>query len=1063
MPFAARELCSVQLLDLRWGVDTSDLSEKESSEKVLKVCLSGIEKCRPFMIIIMGDRYGWIPDSSNISDTMNEHRISADLFDKSVTELEIQYGLMMNSDADCFIYMREIDYDVLDPELAAVYRDADPRCREKLKQLKEKLCDAYPDRVRTYSPAIDPETGRIINVDSFTELVTEDIKSVLLGNDGASTLTWQEREKQLISRQISSCGDGLVYREFQVRRLIRALGENPLVVLKGEPGSGKTSLLCQMVPELKRQNYHVIPFLCGSTAASSTVTGMLQYFVYVLEEELGIEHDDSPGDSRNQTETERWQTRLTELCRRRGGNILFLIDALDQLPQNEEASRMLWAPEGLGTSWRCLASAQPDTDILREHAEVQLAALTQEERALIIDSQFGRYGKSLDRSVVGCILDMPGSRNPLYLRLVLARLLMLYRTDFEQINRDAGDFGGSMGSINHYLKQIITSLPEKTEELGTEILRHAAGLAAETVKGSRTSLIRSLELLAVSRYGIRLYDLERATADTGIEWNTLQFEWMRYFLDFCFFEQADGRINFSHKSFRSGLVKAGGIDVKACHGLLARVLSESSSDAAAGDSIWHMFSFGTAAAPLLEKILIRTVDNALDSIWMRFRETMYEFAEKDGGETFSSIFRSMTPLGKWYAAVMFSAFVDEVPESAAKLGMLRDAALLIYDYMQSPPSLDELTDALAEYGPDEGGHLMNWKDARGYELENQMIRAQLLIIAAGATDELSGTQAAEQYYRKAMEEADLVYEMRLRENIVAVTAPVYVAYINMADYCYRTGRSKEGVEVCVKGIKTLRSMNSQSLYTMENFSAPDSVLMTLMGRMMDGAGDPEESRKIGALLERAYYDAKRNYEVYSSLESLNALFHAEVSFAEFLDYSGMNKKALEYYTSALEHISTICSHDYSAASLQNKCKTELIISRMLLKEGNIHAAEYAETAERTASEMINIAPEDPRPRILLAAARADRVGVLLMNTLNMQAADLLYKTLDELEPWLELTCDPTYVLQKAEIMRLSGKILLVLDEPDTAALCFEYGIRFAEEAGDREAAADMRTALSKLR
>ena len=95
-PLAAEKFCSVQLLDLRWGVDTSNLSEKESAEKVLTVCLDGIDKCHPYMLILLGDRYGWIPPEENISDVLTEHSISAELFEKSVTELEIQYGLLLS-------------------------------------------------------------------------------------------------------------------------------------------------------------------------------------------------------------------------------------------------------------------------------------------------------------------------------------------------------------------------------------------------------------------------------------------------------------------------------------------------------------------------------------------------------------------------------------------------------------------------------------------------------------------------------------------------------------------------------------------------------------------------------------------------------------------------------------------------------------------------------------------------------------------------------------------------------------------------------------------------------
>ena len=289
--------------------------------------------------------------------------------------------------------------------------------------------------------------------------------------------------------------------------------------------------------------------------------------------------------------------------------VLFLIDALDQLPSNEDVSRFSWAPEGLGSTWICIASAQPDTRILREHADVQIGSLTKEEQVRIINGQFARYGKSLDGSVIQGIIGMPGSENPLYLRLVLARLLMIYRTDFEQINRDASRYGGAMESINHHLREIIASLPEKTQDLSAQILTHAVKLSSQVVKGDPETLLKSLDLIALSRYRIRLSDLEHAANLAGDSWNTLQFEWLRYFLDFCFTEQSDGRINFSHQSLRKGLLNSRNIDSPQNHELLMKTLSISQSEAAVGDSFYHMFCLGPKASSHLERMFFRIVDS----------------------------------------------------------------------------------------------------------------------------------------------------------------------------------------------------------------------------------------------------------------------------------------------------------------------------------------------------------------------------------------------------------------------------------------------------------------------
>jgi hypothetical protein len=49
-------------IDLRWGVETVALADQQSKELlVLKVCLAEIQRSRPFLIGLVGDRYGWVP------------------------------------------------------------------------------------------------------------------------------------------------------------------------------------------------------------------------------------------------------------------------------------------------------------------------------------------------------------------------------------------------------------------------------------------------------------------------------------------------------------------------------------------------------------------------------------------------------------------------------------------------------------------------------------------------------------------------------------------------------------------------------------------------------------------------------------------------------------------------------------------------------------------------------------------------------------------------------------------------------------------------------------------
>ena len=93
--YAARYGESVSFCDLRWGVNTQDLESEEGSRKVLSVCLDEIDRCRPYMLVILGERYGWIPEPETmLAAEEGREGLDPDDLEKSVTALEIEYGAL---------------------------------------------------------------------------------------------------------------------------------------------------------------------------------------------------------------------------------------------------------------------------------------------------------------------------------------------------------------------------------------------------------------------------------------------------------------------------------------------------------------------------------------------------------------------------------------------------------------------------------------------------------------------------------------------------------------------------------------------------------------------------------------------------------------------------------------------------------------------------------------------------------------------------------------------------------------------------------------------------------
>jgi hypothetical protein len=78
-------------VDLRWGVTDEEAAEG----KVLPICLEEIRRCRPYFFGLLGERYGWVPQSIPAELLEQEAWLQEEFREhKSVTELEILHGVL---------------------------------------------------------------------------------------------------------------------------------------------------------------------------------------------------------------------------------------------------------------------------------------------------------------------------------------------------------------------------------------------------------------------------------------------------------------------------------------------------------------------------------------------------------------------------------------------------------------------------------------------------------------------------------------------------------------------------------------------------------------------------------------------------------------------------------------------------------------------------------------------------------------------------------------------------------------------------------------------------------
>ena len=173
-------------IDLRWGVTEADATRNSG---VVQVCLDRIDLCRPFFICLLGQRYGWVPRRTDVSEeTCRRYPgVERSILDaQSVTEMEILHAIVRpfhdgppNSGGGvelrapvehAFFYLRDPSYlDAIGddpPALRRIYSDeaeVDVRHRaallRKLTRLREVTIPGTGRPVRSYRARWNADAG----------------------------------------------------------------------------------------------------------------------------------------------------------------------------------------------------------------------------------------------------------------------------------------------------------------------------------------------------------------------------------------------------------------------------------------------------------------------------------------------------------------------------------------------------------------------------------------------------------------------------------------------------------------------------------------------------------------------------------------------------------------------------------------------------------------------------------------------------------------------------------------------------------------------------------------
>ena len=528
--------------DLRWGVDTAEMETNEGSKKVLEVCLDEIDRCQLPMVVLLGYRYGWIPDEKLIKNAAETKEMQLEDLQKSVTALEIEYGAFKN--CRTLYYFREIDGQA--PE---DYQSEDKEHAQKLSALKQLIYEKSGGNIKTYK--LKWNGKGFDGTKHFAEMLAEDIKTMLmpewLENDKLSPL---QREMRVHEKFISDKKDVFSARSKEADELKQRIPEQPVTIMKGAVGSGKSTLFSKLVTELQKTEWKILPFISGLTNRSNDAQDIIENIVEYLETELNVsehyrdEKDRQTGENIRHT-PEQWREKLAEMCARytqeKRIKLLIMIDAVDQLLQNDQRDELHFIPFNVGENIHFAMTSTLDFDT-RSMEFYTLKDIDEDDKKEVINGTLKRVHKQLSKKVVDKIVSLKTSENPLYISLLVQRLVLMDEDDFKIIRK----LGDGMPAIEKHQINIISGCPDDLDEMSAELLRVAA-------KGIDEKLVaKAGEYLAVSRYGLRKSDLAELL---GEDWTEVKFSHFINFMYDCFMVRDDGRYDFTHKSIRAGFLK----------------------------------------------------------------------------------------------------------------------------------------------------------------------------------------------------------------------------------------------------------------------------------------------------------------------------------------------------------------------------------------------------------------------------------------------------------------------------------------------------------------------------
>lgn len=554
--FAKKYGKTVDFSDLRWGVDSSDMDERRSAAHVLQVCFDEIDRAEPFMIVLLGDRYGWIPDKEIVGLSLEQQgRMIQEYEEKSVTELEILYGILKSQkDVKCRFYFRNIAASplvrMMHKKKFEVYSAESHEDEVRMNRLKNEIQTRFPNAVKQYTASLDTKNGRLIGMEAFAAMVEQDIKQMLIEAWGQpKTLSPMEQQENqywfaMESDLYDIPAEGVMAygKPGAMASLLKAswLAQKQNWWLVSANTYNLNRLMGTIACRYREIGVKVIPYDCTQSLYAGDVSNMMDYLSWKLSEFSGVtvpEADSLPDKIRRFHQClQNFEEKSSKSLFKSKIKLVIIIRGLEEL--NDE-DIFKWFPKETFKHINFIISGTKLQDGSTQFQQLTEVTYFKEGRVFTphawVDIYMKKHHKQLDGMTKKVLVEKNGIKPELYLELLMQRLLLLNENDFIQIQKN----GDGMQAISRYLCTLTANQPNSLDEMCQIMIeraeQEAGALFADAV----------IDILCAVPYGISLEHLQKILETNGIRWNHLNYTILMRILGFMISETLDGQLKMN--------------------------------------------------------------------------------------------------------------------------------------------------------------------------------------------------------------------------------------------------------------------------------------------------------------------------------------------------------------------------------------------------------------------------------------------------------------------------------------------------------------------------------------